>query len=75
MVRQPGTTHWSNNGQPHPVQFSYKFRDTNKHPVGSIKKGLGQLHYKHIPKKFTCYYCEGEHMVKDYIKLAKEKSR
>ena len=26
------------------------------------------------PKKLTCYYCKGEHMVKDCIKLAKEKS-
>ena len=66
---------WSNNGQPHPAWFSNNFRDTNRHPRGSLKKGLGQPHYKHSPKKLTCYYCQGEHMVKDCIKLAKEKSR
>ena len=35
---------WLNNGQPHPAQFSNNFRDTNRHPRGSLKKGLGQLH-------------------------------
>ena len=43
--------------------------------MGSLNKGLGQLHNKHSPKMLTCYYCEGEHMVKHCIKLAKEKSR
>ena len=65
----------SYNSQPHQVQFSNDFRDTNRHPKVSLKKGPGLLHYKHSPRKLTCYYCEGEHMVKDCIKLAKEKFR
>ena len=40
-----------------------------------MKKGQGQQHYKHSPRKLTCYYCEGKHMVKDSVKLAEEKSR
>ena len=66
---------WSYNGQSNQVWFSNNFRVTNRHPRGSLKKGQGQQHYKHSPRKLTCYYCEGEHMVKDCIKLAKEKSR
>ena len=60
------TFNWSNNGKPNSVQFSNNFRDTHKHPLGSIKKGLGQLNCKHSPKK---------HMAKEYIKLLKERSR
>ena len=63
---------WSYNGQPHQMWFSNNFRDTNRYPRGLLKKGLGQLHYKHSPRKLTCYCCEGEHMVKDYIRFAKE---
>ena len=69
------TLDWSYIGQPHQAQFSNYFRDTNRHPRGSLKKGQGQQLYKHSPRKLTCYYCEGEHMVKNCIKLAKEKSR
>ena len=65
----------SYNGQHHQVWFSKNFRDTNRHPRALFKKGQRQLHYKHGPRKITCYYCEGEHMVKDCIKCAKEKSR
>ena len=65
----------SNSGQPHPVWFSNNFRDTNRHQRGLFKKSPGQQHYKHSPRKLTCYYCEWEHLVKDCIKLAKEKSR
>ena len=61
---------WSNNDQPHPVWFSNNFRDTNRQPRGSLKEALGQLHYMHSPKKLMCYYLQGEHMVKDCIKLA-----
>ena len=61
--------------QPRQLQFSNNFRDTNGHPKGSLKKGPGQLHYKHNLRKLICYYCEGEHIVKDCIKFAKEKSR
>ena len=65
----------SNSGQSHPVQSGNNFRDTNRHQRGSFKKILGKQHYKHSPRKLSCYYCEGEHLVKDCIKLAKEKSR
>ena len=69
------TLDWSFNGHRHQVQFSNNFRDTNRHPRGSLKNGQGQQHYKHSPRKLTCYYCMGEHMVKDCVKLAKEKYR
>ena len=49
----------SNNVQPCPVWVSNNFRDTNKNPRGSFKKGPGQPYNKHSPKKLTCYYCEG----------------
>ena len=62
-------------GQPHQAWFSNNFRNTNRHPRGSFKTGQGQQHYKHSSRKLTCYYCEGEYMVKDCTKLAKEKSR
>ena len=65
----------SNSGQSHPVQFSNNFRDTNRHQRDSFKKSPRQQHYKHSCKKLMCYSCEGEHLVKDCVKLAKEKSR
>ena len=55
--------------------FSNNVRDTNRHLKGSLKKGQGHQDYKHSPRKLTCYYCEWEDMVKECIKLAKEKSR
>ena len=48
---------WSYNSQPHQVWFSNNFSDTNRHPRGSLKKDQGQHHYKHSPRKPTCYYC------------------
>ena len=74
-TRHHHTLDWSYNGQPHQVWFSNNFRDTNGQPRSPLKKGHGQQHYKHSPRNLTSYYCEGEHMVKDCIKLAKEKSR
>ena len=77
MVEPPGiTTHdWSYNGQSCKAWFSNNFRDTNRQPRDPLKKGQGQQNYKHSPRKLTSYFCEGEHIVKDCIKLAKEKSR
>ena len=74
-IRHHNTLDQSYNDQPHQVWFSNNFRDTNRQPRGPLKKGQGQQHYKHSPRKLTCYFCEGEHVVKDYIKLAKEKSK
>ena len=62
-----------NNGQPHPVQFHNTFRENNKQPRGPFRKSPGQQAYKHGPKKIMCYCCEGEHLIKDCVKLAKEK--
>ena len=63
------------NSQPCQAWFSNNFRDTKRYPKHSLKKGTGQVHYKHSPRKLTHYYCEGEHLAKDCVKLAKEKSR
>ena len=41
----------SHYGWPHQAWFSNNFRDTNRHPRGSIKKGSRQPHYKHSPRK------------------------
>ena len=65
----------SYNGQPHQIRLSNNFRDTHRYPRGLLKKDPGQLYHKHSSRKLTCYYCEEEHMVKDCVKLAKEKLR
>ena len=49
----------TNNGQPHPAQFSNTFRENNKQPRGLFTKSPGQQAYKHGPKKIGCYNCEG----------------
>ena len=64
----------TNNGQPCPVQFHNTFRENNKQPRGLFRKSPGQQAYKHTPKKIVCYYCEGEHLIKECVKLAKEYS-
>ena len=43
--------------------------------MGPFRKCPGQQTYKHGPKRIVCYYCEGEHLIKDCVKLAKEKSQ
>ena len=40
-----------------------------------LGKAQGQPAYKCSPKKLLCYYCEGEHLIKDSFKLAKERSQ
>ena len=74
-TRHLNTLDHSYYGQPCQVQFSNNFRDTNRQPRGLLKKGQRQQHYRHHPRKLVCYFHEGEHMVKDCIKLTKEKSR
>ena len=64
-----------NNGQPHPVWFNNTFRENNKQPRGPFRKSPEQQTYKHGPKKIVWYYCQGEHLIKDCVKLAKEKSQ
>ena len=66
---------FSGNGQPHPAQFHNTFRENNKHPRGPFQKSPGWQAYKHGPKKIVCYYCEEEHLIKDCVKLTKEKSQ
>ena len=61
-----------NNGYPHTLWFNNTFRENNRHPRGLFRKRPGQQAYKHGPKKVVCYYCEGEHLIKDCVKLAKE---
>ena len=70
---QYGSDH-PNNNQP-PVWFHNTFRENNKQPRGPFRKSLGQPAYKHGPKKILCYYCDGEHLIKDCVKMAKEKSQ
>ena len=65
----------SSNGQPHPAWFHNNFRENNKQPRGPFRKSPGWQAYKHGPKKIVCYYCEGEHLIKYCVKLAKEKSK
>ena len=68
-VTWQNTSDHSNNGQPHPVQFHITFRENNKHPRGLFRKSPGQQAYK----KIVCYFCKGEHLIKDCVMLAKEK--
>ena len=63
-----------NNNQPHPMWFHNTFRENNKQPRGPFRKSPGHQAYKHSPKKIVCFYCDGEHLIKDCVKLAKEKS-
>ena len=59
-----------------PAQLLHNsFRENNKQPRGPFRKSQGQPANKHGPRKILCYYCEGEHLIKDCVKLAKEKSR
>ena len=44
----------------------------NTQPRGPFRKSPGQPAYKQGPKKILCYNCEGEHLIKDCVKLAKE---
>ena len=74
-TRYNQTYDWSHNGHSYQVQFSNNFRDNNRQQRGPLKKGQGKLHYKNSPKKLTCYYCEGEHKIKDCMKLTKEKAK
>ena len=62
------------NGQPCPAQFNNTFRGNNKQQRGLFRKSPGQQAYKLGPKKMVYYYCEGQHLIKDCVKLAKEKS-
>ena len=63
-----------NNGQPHPAWFNKNVRENNRQARGLFRKSPGQQAYKHGPIKLVCYYCEGEHLIKDCVKLSKEKS-
>ena len=63
-----------NNGQPHPAQFNNTFRENNRQSRGLFRKSPGQQAYKHGPRKIVCYYCEGKHLIKDCVKVAKERS-
>ena len=62
-----------NNNQPCPVWFHNSFRENNKWPRGPFGKSPGQPVYKHGSKKILCYHCEGEHLIKDCVKLTREK--
>ena len=62
-----------NNGQPHPSLFNNTSRENNKQSRDLLRKSPGQQTYKHSPKKIVCYYCKREHLIKDCVKLAKEK--
>ena len=65
---------YPNNGQPHPAWFNNTFMENNRQPRGQFRKSPGQQTYKHGPKKVVCYYYDGEHLIKDCVKLAKKKS-
>ena len=64
-----------NNNQSYPVQFHNTFRKNNKKLRGPFRKSPGQPAYKHSPRKIWCYYCDGKLLIKDCVKLAKEKSQ
>ena len=66
---------WLHNGHSCQAQFSNNFRDNNRQQRGPLKKGQGQLQHKNGPKKMTCYYWEGEHKIKDCIKLTKKRDK
>ena len=63
------------NNQPCPAWFHNTFKENNKQLRGPFRKSPGQPAYKHGPKNILCYYCDGEHLIKDCVKLAKEKPK
>ena len=65
---------YPNNDQPCPAQFNNTFREKNRYSKGLFRKYPGQQAYKHGPKKVVFYYYEGKHLIKDCVKLPKEKS-
>ena len=57
------------------MQLSNNSRDNNRQQKGPFTERPRTTALKHGPRKLTCYYCEGEHKVKNCVKLAREKSK
>ena len=74
-TRYNQTSDQSYNGHSHKVWFSNTFRDNNREQRCPLKKGQGQQHYKNGSKNLSCYYCEGEHKIKDCVKCTKDRSK
>ena len=51
------------------------FRNTHKPPNSQYNRDQGRLQYNCVPTNLKCYYCQGDHLLKECHKFCKDKAK
>ena len=68
----PNKTH---SGPQYNPQTRSTFRNTPKPPNNQYSRDQGRSQYNHTPANLKCYYCQGDHLLKECHKFSKDKAK
>ena len=63
------------NNSLHNTQYSSNFRNGNEQHSSQFHRGQGKQQYNCRQGKLECYYCKGDHIIRDYEKFSKDRTK